>query len=131
MIFDQEIEEIHKLRKQFNQGHITPDRFMMNLRAFDQTHKCMSNKIQAYAVALKANRGIKRFMERDGLIGMGSMVQIDNGAYEVEMIPCIGMNNAIIARRDCLDYSGSNTYPECLCETGRVTKNLLLPERNG
>ena len=130
MIFDQEIEEIHKLRKQFNQGNLSTDKFMMNLRAFDQTHKCMSNKIQAYAVSLKANRTIRKLMERDGLIGMGSMVQIENGAYEVEMVPCIGMNNALIARRDCLDYSGSSTYPECLCETGKATKNLLLPSGN-
>lgn len=128
MIFDQEIEEIHKLRKQFNQGNLSADKFMMNLKAFDQTHKCMSNKIQAYAVSLKANRTIRRLMERDGLIGMGSMIQIENGAYEVEMVPCIGMDNKLIARQDCLDYSGEDKFPECLCEHGKITKDLLLPK---
>lgn len=126
MIFDQEIKEIHKLRKLFNDGKMDIEKFMANMRAFDQTHKLYSTKINAYAVAIKASRGIKRLMERETLIGHGSIPVIEDGAFEVEIIKCPDQNDKLITRAECLDYSGG--HPTCLtCEHDKITKGLLLP----
>lgn len=127
MIFDQEIKELHKLREQYNKGNISLEKLEANLKVFEQTHKAMSNKIQAYAVAIKAHRAIRNMMEKDGLVGYGAFLQISSGSYETELIPCIGQDNALITRAKCLDYSGSNKFPECLCGKGKETKDLLLP----
>ncbi len=47
---------------------------------------------------------------------------------EIEMIKCPGMDNKLIARAECLDYSGESRFNECTCEIGIETKKLLLPE---
>ena len=125
MIFDQEIQEIHSLRRQYNKGNLSHDKFMANLKAFDQTHKIYSSKINAYAVAVKAQRGIKKLMEQDTLIGHGSIPLIENGAFEVEMIKCPDQGDKLITRAKCLDYSGS--HETCrTCDHDKVTKSLLL-----
>jgi len=129
MIFDQEIEEIHKIRKMYNNGKLSYEQLMGNMKAFDQTHKRMATKIQAYAVAIKAGRSIKNCMERDSLIGNGAIARlsINDEAIEVEMVKCIGLNDQLITRSECLDSSGSSKFVECLCDNGKTTKGLLLP----
>jgi len=125
MIFDQEIQEIHRQRQLYNIGKITHEQFMANMRAFDQTHKCMSNKIQAYAVAIKANRTIRGHMERDTLIACGSIPQINSESLELEMIKCPDQGDKMITRAECLDYSGG--HESCrTCEADKTTKRLLL-----
>jgi len=126
MIFDQEVEEIHRQRRLLNAGKINLELFMANMKGFDQSHKCMANKIQAYAVAFKANRTIRRHMERDGLIGHGSMPRLDSGSFEIEMIRCPDQDRQI-SRAECLDYSGA--HDGCLtCENDKITKSLLLED---
>lgn len=127
MIFDQMIQELNNLRAQYNKGNLTLEKLEANLKVFDATHKFISDKLQAYSISIKAGRYVRNMMEKDALIGAGSMpLQISSHAVEIEMIRCVGLNNALIARRDCLDYSGSSKFPECLCDQGKTTKNLLL-----
>jgi hypothetical protein len=80
-----------------------------------------------YSVASKNKRAMAG-VDRMGLMDDTTTIDFMLGDPEVDKVKCPYHDN-LITRAECLDYSGHH-YDECSgCETGKATKDKLLPEQ--
>ncbi len=89
--------------------------------------KLIDKVIQAYAIDSKNKRTIAA-MEKMNLIDAHTATDLGLGDPEVDKVKC-PVQETIIYRHECLDYSGSH-HEECHgCDIGHKTKQILLPDK--
>ncbi len=126
-LIEQEIKEIRQLKNDLKAGKISHDSAIADLAFYSQTEKRAKLLLQAHALGAKFGRPVLNRIVKSNLIGNG--VAIEAGDAEIEMIKCPDMDNKIISRAKCLDYSGENNETCQSCENFGITRKLLLPEK--
>jgi hypothetical protein len=93
------------------------------------SHKWASLKVQIYCAKTKNDRILKN-CKQSNIADDTTAIDLGLGDPEVDKVKC-PVEDKIITRADCLDYSGAN-YDLCgNCEIGKATKEMLLPAANG
>lgn len=123
----QMFKESNSRMNRIMKGNYDKDAISAAQREFEGQIKLANVVIQAFAVASKNKRAMIG-LERMNLMDEHTAVDLGLGDPEADKVKC-PIVEKLIARGDCLEYSGSH-YEECRgCEVGKATKEKLLPER--
>lgn len=126
-LIEQEIKELRQLNNDLIAGRVSPEIVNTRIAIYSQTEKRAKMMLQAFALAAKHNKTHLNRMVRANLIGDGEAIDTTTTNPEIEKVKCPGKDSALIERCECLDYSGSEQFPECEgCEVGIITKHRLL-----
>ena len=95
-------------------------------REFEGQIKLLNSVVAAFGIMSK-NKRAKQGLDRMNLMDGTTAVDLMLGDPEVDKVKCPATGD-LITRAECIDFSGSNKYPECPgCEIGIETKDMLLP----
>lgn len=123
----QMFKESNARMKKILSGKYEPRDIEMAQREFEGQIRLANVVINAFAVAAKNKRamaglGKMNIMDEHTAIDMGL------GDPEADKVKC-PVHEKLIARGECMEYSGSH-YDDCKgCEIGAATKNILLGEK--
>ena len=94
-------------------------------REFEGQIKLINAVVSAFGIMSK-NKRAQTSLERMNLMDGTTAVDLMLGDPEVDKVKC-PIQDKLITRQECLDYSGDN-YEDCKgCEIGLATKRLLTP----
>ena len=93
-------------------------------REFEGQIKLANTVISAFAIASKNKRTLVG-LEKMNIMDASTAVDLLLGDPEEDKVKC-PVQDRIIARHECLDYSGTHSDDCDGCETGRDTKVKLL-----
>lgn len=96
------------------------------IKMIDVQTKLFGHLVSLHVSGAKDKRSLNG-MERQGLIGKTSAVDLMLGDPEIDKVKC-PYNNNLITRAECLDESGTHMERCEGCETGLETKRMLIPE---
>jgi len=114
--------------RQYDAGVVSDERFKNKLSAYSQTEKRAKLMLMSFALAAKFKNAPLNRVFKANLLGDGTAIEVDTQSVEDEKVKCPGLDFKLIARQECLDWSGENKFEDCKgCEIGLATKNLLLP----
>lgn len=126
-LIEQEIKELRQMNRDFAAKKIDAENVATRIAIYSQTEKRAKMMLTAFSIAAKHNKGHLRRMIRANLIGDAEAIDTINGDPETEKVKCPGKDFALIERNECLDFSGSNAFPECVgCDLGVITRQRLL-----
>ncbi len=115
-----------QLRREFRSGKVSKDDVEIECRILKEQRGILNMWIKIQALNGPIGK-IKKAAIRENIIGDGSAFSYDTVDSENELIKCPGLDDSLIKRSECLDYSGENKFEECSgCEIGLITKKLLL-----
>jgi hypothetical protein len=97
-------------------------------REFEGQIKLINAVVSAYGISSKNKRALKG-LENMNIMDDTTAVDLMLGDPEFDKIKC-PIQEKIIYRHDCLDYSGSHLDDCQGCEIGRATKEKLLPPKD-
>jgi len=127
-LLEREILELRNLRRDYRTKKIDERQVNTEIAIYSQIEKRAKLLLQAYTSGAKVKQGLMRELVKSNLVGEGEAIDVGEGNAENDKVRCFEQDS-IISRHECLDYSGSH-IEECRgCETGNVTKRLLLPEQ--
>jgi len=100
-------------------------------REFEGQIKLINAVVSAFGIASKNKRAMAG-LEKMNLMDETTAVDLMLGDPETDKVKCPYHDN-LITRSECLAYSGeAKHFDDCKgCETGTVTKNMLLGEKKG
>jgi len=97
-------------------------------REFEGQIKLINAVVSAYGISSKNKRALKG-LEKMNIMDDTTAIDLMLGDPEIDKVKC-PIQEKIICRHDCLDYSGSH-FDDCQgCEIGRATKEKLLPPKD-
>lgn len=97
-------------------------------REFEGQIKLLNAIVSAFGIASKNKRALVG-LERMNIMSTTEAVNLLIGSVEEEKIKC-EITGKLMARNECLDYSGHH-HDDCGgCEIGIATKAILLPADN-
>jgi hypothetical protein len=94
-------------------------------REFEGQIKSINATVSMYAVMSK-NKRATTGLEKMNIMDDTTAIDLMLGDPEVDKVKC-PLQDGLITRAECLDYSGSNGEDCQGCEIGRTTKKKLLP----
>lgn len=94
-------------------------------REFEGQIKLINAVVSAFGIASKNKRALVG-LERMNLMDDTTAVDLMLGDPESDKVKC-PYHEKLITRQECLDYSGDHADDCSGCETGRATKEKLLP----
>ena len=94
-------------------------------REFEGQIKSLNATVSIYAVMSKNKRAIAGF-EKQNIMDDTTAIDLMLGDPETDKVKC-PLQDDLITRAECLDYSGSHGDDCRGCEIGRSTKAKLLP----
>lgn len=96
-------------------------------REFEGQIKLLNAVVSAFGIASK-NKRVLSGLEKMNLMDDSTAVDLLLGAPDDDKVKCPEVDN-LITRAECLDFSGSH-HDICVgCETGKITKNILIPQK--
>ena len=126
-LLEEEIKEIRQMIRQYDAGVIEDEKFKNKLNAYSQTEKRAKLMLMSFALAAKFKNAPLNRAFKANLLGDGTAIEVDTQSVEDEKVKCPGTDFELIARHQCLDWSGKNKFEDCEgCETGLTTKKVLL-----
>jgi hypothetical protein len=118
-------KESNTRMKQIMKGEFQPDSVASAQREFEGQIKLVNAVVNAFGIASKNKRAMKG-LERMNIMDQTTSVDLMLGDPEVDKVKC-QLNDNLITRSECLDYSGSH-FDDCKsCDVGSETKRILLP----
>ena len=121
----QMFKESNTRMKQIMKGEFQPDSIVSAQREFEGQIKLVNAVVNAFGIASKNKRAMKG-LERMNIMDQTTSVDLMLGDPEVDKVKC-PLNDKLITRSECLDYSGGH-FDDCTgCEVGNETKRILLP----
>ncbi len=118
--------ESNNRMKKIMKGDFKLEEITAAQREFEGQIKLLNAVVSAFGIASKNKRAMAG-LEKMNLMDDTTAVDLMLGDPEVDKVKC-PVENKIMSRADCLDYSGSH-YTECKgCEIGLKTKEMLLQE---
>lgn len=119
-MFEESNSRMNKIMK----GKYNADEITAAQREFEGQIKLVNAVVNAFAVASKNKRAMNG-LDKMNIMDTTTAVDLMLGDPEVDKVKC-PLNDEILTRSECLDYSGSH-FDDCKeCEIGIKTKNLLL-----
>ena len=109
-------------------GKVESEYVNNRLGVYAQTEKRARLLLQAYAISAryKDNSHVRKLININ-LISDNEAIEIEDDGLENEKIKCPGKNFALIARHECLDFSGEPAFEACNnCQVGLITKKMIL-----
>ena len=96
-------------------------------REFEGQIKLINAVVSAYGIMAK-NKRAEKGLERMNVLDSTTTIDMMLGDPEVDKVKC-PVQDAIITRAECFDYSGSH-YDDCKgCEIGIKTQQMLVPDK--
>lgn len=124
-----EIKELRQMVKHLDAGKVTPEHVRSKLGIYKETFKRVK-LIADVTIACGNPKAVGNKLNSMNIMSQGEFV---TPAVEIEMetIRCPDMNDEIITREKCLDYSGdSKNLKTCKsCEHFGRTRKLICPKR--
>jgi len=126
-LLEQEIYELRNLRRDYRLGKFDAQHINTEIAIYSQTEKRAKLLLQAHVSGAKIKSGLLKEIFKSNMIGEGQAIDLGEASPEDDKVKCPEQDKLIL-RSECLDYSGS--HADCIgCETGKATKEKLLPER--
>ena len=111
--------------KKIMKGDFRLDEVAAAQREFEGQIKLINAVVSAYGIASKNKRALAG-LERMNLLDDTTAIDVELGDPEIDKVKC-PLQDELITRADCIDYSGKHSFDECLgCEIGIETKEKLL-----
>ena len=121
-----EVKELRQMSKQLAAGKIDRKYVETQMKIYKETHK-RAELVLKMMVSCGAPHLIEKRMHGLNIISKGEYV---NPAIEIELetIRCPDLNDKVITRQECLNYSGEASHMETCqsCENYKITRNLIL-----
>jgi hypothetical protein len=122
-MFMESNERMDKIMK----GSFQLDKIAAAQREFEGQIKLINALVSAYGISSKNKRALSG-LKNMNILDDTTAVDLMLGDPEVDKVKC-PEKEELITRAECLDWSGSHTEYCDGCETGRTTKEKLLPPR--
>jgi hypothetical protein len=120
------LKESNARMKKLSSGNYKQDDMDRLQREAEIQIKIGNMVIQAFAVNHKYNKTL-RGLERMNFMDENTAIDLGLGDPETDKVKC-PIQEKLVIRAECLEYSGKH-YEDCKgCEIGRATKDKLLPE---
>lgn len=117
--------ESNSRMKKIMKGEFKLDEVSAAQREFEGQIKLINSIVSAFGIASKNKRALVG-LEKMNIMDDHTAIDLGLGDPEVDKVKCPDMNK-LIARGECLDYSGDHPEECAGCEVGLATKDKLLP----
>ena len=119
--------ESNKRMRDIMKGEFKQDQVLAAQREFEGQIKLINTIVLAYGIASKNKRALTG-LEKMNIMDDSTAVDLLLGDKEEDKVRCV-LEDKLIARGECVDYSGSHLDDCRGCETGEESKRLLLPPK--
>jgi len=128
-LLEREINELRQMNQDVITNKIDAETVHARLGIYSQVEKRAKMILQAYVLSAKHGVRVLKGINASNLIGNLEAINT-NIDSELEMVKCPDQDNKLIARAECLDYSGSTEHNEgCQkCDQYKITRDRLLPK---
>jgi hypothetical protein len=120
-------KDSNRRMKRIMAGECSLSEMTVAQREFEGQIKLVNAVVNAFGIASKNKRAMKG-LERMNIMDQTTSVDLMLGDPEMDKVKC-PINDKLISREGCLDYSGSH-FNECNgCDIGSSTKDALLGKK--
>ena len=122
----QKLTEINEALDKFKRKEMTVDEVQAFVSLTNAAHKWANMALQAYAIESK-NKRVMKSLNKMNIMDEDTAIEI--GAIGDGKVKC-PVQETLITREECLDYSGSHNGDCSGCDIGIVAKELLIDRVN-